>query len=188
MKVKSQFSDIFSDLKDHRINRTKLESPENIMFISLTTVISGAETRKEIEEFGNEKLDLLTKYLDLPNGVPSYDTFNSFFSTMDPDNFEALFRKWGSTLQRETKGDVVSIDGKSIRGPKGNNLHWILDVAFSEDRGRKQNKNAVINFSLINKITLQMLRKENSKKIGVKSRRLKSTWSTSYLEMVLRLI
>ena len=66
-----------------------------------------------------------------------------------------------------------------------NNLHWMLDVAFNEDGSRKMNQNAVINFSLINKIALEMLKRESSVKIGVKSRRMKAGWGVGYLEKIL---
>lgn len=128
--------DIFKDLKDHRINRTKLHSMENIIFISLAAVISGAETWNEIEEFGNERIDWLHKHLELPNGIPSHDTFNRFFSSLDPEKFESCFRKWVASFSRESNRDVVSIDGKSIRGSKRSNLHPVHMVsAWSKNAG-----------------------------------------------------
>jgi len=364
--MKAIFRDIFAGLKDHRMNRTKLHSMENIVFISMAAVICGAETWDEIEEFGNERIDWLSTYLDMPNGVPSHDTFNRFFSGLDTDKFEDCFRKWVSGIIGDMNEDVIAIDGKTIRGSRGrkrnplhvvsawstrngmslgqvavneksseitaipelldalfvkgavvtidalgcqtaiakkivekeadyilavkgnnktlrqdveetidrlyidsvtesfndnhgriekrkytvvedtimlracenwtniksiikvesevtnkitgsidssiryyitslpgdsevlgrairshwgieNNLHWMLDVAFNEDHSQKKNRNAVMNFSLLNKIALTALKNDSSTKVGIKSKRKKAGWGSSYLERILGL-
>lgn len=360
-------------MEDHRINRTKKHSMECILFITLAAVICGAETWDEIEEFGNARKEWIAKYVDIPNGIPSHDTFNRFFSSMDTAKFEKCFRSWITSLGIDTGDDIIPIDGKTIRGSlkhdrnaihmvsawscnagitlaqiktpgkvdeinvipelldslfmkgsivtidaigchyefadkivseekqgnyvlqvkknqmylyrdiqfsfkemegintafhvieevddKGNhgrmekrtytlltetrglrhpdrwksvkglvkvektsvnritgeeqsctryyiasitdvkqvakairghwgienNLHWMLDVAFSEDANRKRNENAVVNFSMINKIALYLLKKEQTSKMGVKSRRMKSGWDIKYLERVMGL-
>lgn len=69
-----------------------------------------------------------------------------------------------------------------------NKLHWTLDVAFSEDASRKRTKNAAQNFSILNKIALNLLKNEKSSKIGVKSRRMKAGWDNRYLIKVLNLM
>lgn len=69
-----------------------------------------------------------------------------------------------------------------------NKLHWTLDVAFSEDASRKRIANAAQNFSILNKIALNLLKNEKSSKVGVKSRRLKAGWDNHYLIKVLNLM
>ena len=69
-----------------------------------------------------------------------------------------------------------------------NKLHWTLDVAFSEDASRKRKGNAAQNFSVLNKIALNLLKNEKSSKIGVKSRRMKAGWDNYYLIKVLNLM
>ncbi len=64
----------------------------------------------------------------------------------------------------------------------------MLDVSFSEDASRKRVKNTSQNFSLLNKIALNLLKQEKSSKIGVKSRRLKAGWNNHYLIKVLNLM
>lgn len=358
------FDNIFGSLKDHRINRTRRHPMENILFISMCAVISGAETWIEIEDFGNAKIDWFAQHLDMPNGIPSHDTFNRFFSALNPDVFELCFRRWISSMIPDMKEQVISIDGKTIRGSreykkspihmvsawssahgltlgqmktfdksneitvipelldalsikgsiitidamgcqtdivdkiverkanyvlavKGNqktlhtdlqltfdhlaisslhetndvghgriekrvcsvsknldllvsigswkdaqavakiestvytkvrgrterstryyitnldtdaetisrivrshwgvenNLHWMLDVAFHEDDNRKKNRNAVVNFSLISKIAMMIIKKDASSKVGMKSKRLKCGWDNSYLDRIL---
>lgn len=114
----TRFNDIFGSMEDHRINRTRLHPMENILFISLCAVISGCETWNEIEDFGHNKIEWLSRHLDMPNGIPSHDTFNRFFSHMDPAHFEEAFRRWVEPLVKNIEGDIIPIDGKSIRGAK----------------------------------------------------------------------
>lgn len=111
-----KINELLTDLKDHRVNRTKLHSMENIIFISMAAVICGAETWNEIQDYGQDKEEWLKNFLDLSNGIPSHDTFNRFFSTMDPEHFESCFRKWVSAIVKTIKDDIVSIDGKTIKG------------------------------------------------------------------------
>ncbi|HET8827891.1 MAG TPA: ISAs1 family transposase, partial [Pelobium sp.] len=68
-----------------------------------------------------------------------------------------------------------------------NKLHWTLDVAFSEDQSRKRDGNAAQNFSVLLKIALNLLKNENSAKVGVKGKRLKAGWDNHYLEKLINL-
>lgn len=356
------------------MNRTKLHSMENIIFISMSAVICGAETWDEIETFGNRRTEWLSRYLDLSNGIPSHDTFNRFFSYLDPVAFEQCFRTWvadiiskvSPTLDKDGNPirDIISVDGKTIRGSKTfensaihivsawsnqhkvtlgqlktedksneitaipellealliedsivtidamgcqvdiaetiiekkadyilavkgnqpllvegimdsfrflppydihkrvegdhgrietrvcsvitdlsmienagnwpnlksivkidservdkltgevqtssryyisslntdartigravrshwgveNELHWMMDVGFNEDAGRKRNRNAIVNFSLVKKISMMMLKKDNTTKMGIKSKRFQAALDTEYLMQVL---
>jgi len=105
----------FSDLEDPRIERKKLHSLQNIIAISVSAIICGAKTFEEIELFGNERMLWLTKYLSLPNGIPSHDTFGRVFSLLDPKKFQELFISWVETIRLPKKGEVVAIDGKTAR-------------------------------------------------------------------------
>ncbi len=66
-----------------------------------------------------------------------------------------------------------------------NECHWILDVAFREDDHRLREGHAPENMSVVRKMALAMLKKANAK-IGIKNKRLKAGWDTSFLEHVLR--
>jgi hypothetical protein len=70
-------------LKDPRSHINKLHELNNITVIGVLAVICGAETWKQMEEFTESKDDFLNKFLSLPNGVPSEDTFNRVFSAID---------------------------------------------------------------------------------------------------------
>jgi len=109
----------FTQLPDPRIDRCKEHLLEDIIFITIAAVICGAETWNEIEAYGESKEEWLKEYLRLPNGIPSHDTFNRFFSALDPESFEESFLSWIRAVSTLTEGEVVSIDGKTIRGSRG---------------------------------------------------------------------
>lgn len=94
----------------------------------MSAVMAGCETWNEIELFGKAKRDWLDRYIDISHGIPSHDTFNRFFSALDPDKFEDCFRGWISSIiskiseematSEEPVPDIISIDGKTIRGSR----------------------------------------------------------------------
>lgn len=120
-------------MKDHRINRKKLHQLEDIVFITIAAVISGANSWNEIELFGKHKKEWLSSFLSLPNGIPSHDTFNRFFATLDPQAFEQVFTNWMKSLVEKYPGDIIAIDGKTIRSSKGKGFHSATHIvsAFS---------------------------------------------------------
>lgn len=62
-----------------------------------------------------------------------------------------------------------------------NKLHWVLDVGFGEDLSRKRAGHAAQNFSLLNRIALNLLKQDKSSKRGIKGKRLKAAWNHPYL-------
>ncbi|WP_299668583.1 ISAs1 family transposase [uncultured Polaribacter sp.] len=361
---------VFGQLPDFRRSHKQLYDLESILLIGIISVICGADSWNEMENYARSKEEFLRTFLDLPNGIPSHDTFNRVFSNIDSAQFESCSIQWVNTLLELQPQEVVAIDGKTIRGAKANGkkspvhmvsawanennlvlgqvkvseksneitaipkllevlsikdtivtidamgcqteiasaiiekdadyilaakenqaqlhqniedefrfgkslsthqsleldhgrietricsvmtdfkfietnnkwknltaiikiesnrefknlekpteqatlyyisslastnpedfqkavrshwaienkLHWTLDVAFSEDASRKRIGNAVQNFSILNKIALNLLKNEKSSKIGVKSRRLKARWDNHYLIKVLNLM
>jgi predicted transposase YbfD/YdcC len=121
----------FSSLSDPRIDRSKEHLMEDIIFITIAAVISGAETWNEIEDFGKSKESWLGRYLQLPSGIPSHDTFNRFFSALDPQEFEQAFLSWVKDVVQLTEGEVISIDGKTLCGSKGGKRAVHLVSAWS---------------------------------------------------------
>lgn len=358
--------DYFSSVEDPRVDRTKDHLLSDIIFITIAAVICGAETWNDIEMYGKSKESWLRNHLQLPNGIPSHDTFNRVYSAIDPRKLEDCFLNWVKAVSELTNGEIISIDGKCIRGSKKtssksmvhmvsawahsnhmvlgqvktddksneitaipklleilaikgciitidamgcqteiaekiiekeadyilavkgnqgtleqgindtlrfskptdtyeetdvghgrieirkclvytdlshidnvakwknlrslvkiesmrhikstgqeqretrlyissiepfakkisesirahwgveNSLHWVLDIAFGEDKSSKTNQNAVENFSIINRIALNLLKNEKSKKIGVKGRRLTAGWDNDFLIKILK--
>lgn len=110
--------DHFLSLSDPRVERTKEHLLEDIIFITIAAVICGCENWNDIEAYGKSKREWLSKYLKLPNGIPSHDTFNRVFSALDPIAFETCFLEWVKSVAKLSDGEVVSIDGKTIRGSR----------------------------------------------------------------------
>ncbi|MCM1483198.1 MAG: ISAs1 family transposase, partial [Muribaculaceae bacterium] len=108
--------EFFLTVTDPRVERTQKHSLESILFISLCAVICGAESWNEIEDYGNAKIDWLRKFLYLPNGIPSHDTFNRVISMLDPKELNGSFIEWTKSIAELTDGEVVAIDGKCLRG------------------------------------------------------------------------
>jgi len=369
LKATNKLKTIFGQIPDFRRSHKQLYDLESILLIGIISVICGADSWNEMENYARSKEDFLRSFLDLPNGIPSHDTFNRVFSNIDSHQFEACFIEWVSILAQLKPKEVIAIDGKTIRGAKAsgkkspvhmvsawandnelvlgqvkvseksneitaipkllevlsikdtivtidamgcqtdiaekivkkqadyilavkgnqehlyqdiedefrfgkqiqthlceeldhgrietrtcsiitdfkfiedlnrwknlttvikiesirefknsdkltekarryyissllakpkdfqnairshwgieNKLHWTLDVAFSEDASRKRIGNASQNFSILNKIALNLLKNEKTSKIGVKSRRLKAGWDNHYLIKVLNLM
>ncbi|GHT23295.1 ISAs1 family transposase [Bacteroidia bacterium] len=111
----------FTERTDPRVDRSKVHLMEDIIFITIAAVICGAETWNDIEDYGKAKESWLRHYLKLPNGIPSHDTFNRFFSALDPDEFERAFLSWIKDISKLTDGDIVSIDGKTLCGSRAGN-------------------------------------------------------------------
>jgi len=368
LKTANKLASIFSQIDDPRRDLTKLHKLNDILLIGVISVICGADSWNEMELYAQEKEDFLRTFLDLPNGIPSHDTFNRVFSAIDSSQFEACFIEWVQSIAELVPKEVIAIDGKTIRGAKSkgkkspihmvsafastnnlvlgqvktdeksneittipkllellsvkdtivsidamgcqkeiasaiiekdadyilavkgnqaqllediedefrfgknietsinedldhgrietrkstiikdfefiplnntwdklstiiriesirefknsdkptekatryyisslkasakefqiairshwaieNNLHWMLDVAFSEDASRKRTANATQNFSILRKMALNMLKKDTKAKVGVKSRRLKAAISNDYLLKILNL-
>jgi predicted transposase YbfD/YdcC len=105
----------FAQLKDPRMNRTKLHSLTDILAIAICAVICGANGWVQVQQFGDCKKKWFKTFLDLPNGIPSHDTFGRVFAALDPVAFEECFMKWVAALATASKGRLIAIDGKTIR-------------------------------------------------------------------------
>lgn len=115
---KDLFQSYFEQLVDPRSHINKLHSLNDILVVGVVSVICGAETWKQMEEFAKSKEKFLKTFLNLPNGVPSDDTINRVFSAIDTKQFEVCFAKWVTSLPQEFKQQVIAIDGKTVRGAK----------------------------------------------------------------------
>jgi predicted transposase YbfD/YdcC len=82
----------------------------------ITLAIGGADSWVDIETFGQAKRDFLETFLDLSNGIPSHDTLGRVFRWIDPDEFSRCFQAWTQTICTLTKGEIVALDGKCLRG------------------------------------------------------------------------
>ncbi len=111
----TSFVDLFGEIEDPRVERTRLHPLSSILLLCLCGVISGANSLVEIEEYGLSKLELLRTMLPFPNGIPSHDTLGRVLARINPIKLERLFARWMGSVAELTAGEVVAIDGKTLR-------------------------------------------------------------------------
>ncbi|MEH2147606.1 ISAs1 family transposase [Nostoc sp.] len=115
LKPKITIADHFLGIEDPRIDRTKRHNLMDIITIAVCAVICGADGWVAIETYGCAKYEWLKTFLDLPNGIPSHDTFARVFAQINPQQFQSCFLDWMKSVQKITSGEVVAIDGKTLR-------------------------------------------------------------------------
>jgi len=108
--IPDHFSKITDPRKENR--RHKLI---DILTIAICGVICNANSYEHIVEFGKAKYQWFKRFLELPHGIPSADTFERVFARIDPDEFKKAFMNWVAAIEELTKGEIVSIDGKTLR-------------------------------------------------------------------------
>jgi predicted transposase YbfD/YdcC len=105
----------FAELKDPRMNRTRRHTFGDILAIAICAIICGADAWTQVAKFGRCKIKWFRTFLELPNGIPSHDTFGRVFAALDPAAFEECFMKWIGDLTIASAGRLIAIDGKTIR-------------------------------------------------------------------------
>ena len=95
----TSFISIFSNLEDPRTDSEhKRHLLIDIIAIAVCAVICRCETWDEIAEFGEMKVSWFKKFLKLPNGIPSHDTFCRVFMLLSPSAFNQCFKEWVCSL------------------------------------------------------------------------------------------
>lgn len=110
--------EFLEQVPDPRIDRGKKFSLLEILLTAICAVLQGSEGWNEVAEdaeimeswFRNE-LGLKLLY-----GIPSHDTYRRVFSLIDPAAFQKMFSEWVQSVQEITEGQVIAIDGKTLRG------------------------------------------------------------------------
>lgn len=115
LKPHGKLCDHFSDIEDPRIERTKRHKLIDILTIAILAVVCGADSWVGMESFGQAKHSWLKRILELPNGIPSHDTFARVFARLNPEQFQACFLNWVRSLVRLSDGEVIAMDGKTLR-------------------------------------------------------------------------
>lgn len=113
--MSATFLNHFSPISDPRIDRCKKHELIDILLLSISAVLSGAEGWENIEDFGHLKLDWLRQYGEFKAGIPKHDTIARVICRLKPDEIEKAFQTWISSLIEVTGCDVIAIDGKTAR-------------------------------------------------------------------------
>jgi len=109
-------SKFFAKLQDPRRAHRRLHRLQDILVIALCAVIAGAQDWQQIVTFGRKRRDWLSGFLELPNGIPSHDTFERVFDRLKPQAFQACFRDWVQAISAALRIKHIAIDGKTLRG------------------------------------------------------------------------
>jgi predicted transposase YbfD/YdcC len=110
----ARVQDHFADLTDPR--RREVTYPLiNVVVIAVCAVICGADDFVAIAKFGGTKRAWFARFLDLTSGIPSHDRFNAILAAIKPAEFEKCLLSWITTLHEITAGQVIAIDGKTLR-------------------------------------------------------------------------
>jgi predicted transposase YbfD/YdcC len=112
------FERVIADLEDPRIDRCKRHSLEDIIVLTIIAVICGAESWESIADFGESKKEFLKTILELPNGIPSHDTIERLYKRLDSSQFEKCLIAWTNQLRQKKEGQLINMDGKTIRGSR----------------------------------------------------------------------
>jgi len=112
---RSPLLDAFSTLTDPRMDRTKHHLLIDIVVLAVCSVICGAETWEDVELVAQEKEVFFRRFLELPNGIPSHDTFERVFARLDPNELQQSFRTWTASVVELSDGEIIAIDGQRLR-------------------------------------------------------------------------
>jgi len=126
----ADFMVYFSVIPDPRIERCKKHNLLDILFLTVSAVLSGAQGWEAIEDFGYAKLEWLKRFVKLPHGIPRHDTIARVMGRLEPSALQKCFFEWMNDVVEAIDGDVVAIDGKSLRGSfdrasRKNALHMV---------------------------------------------------------------
>ena len=111
----TSFLEHFATLKDPRIERSKEHLLKDIIAIAILAIISGADGWVAIEAYGNAKYEWLKSFLELPNGIPSHDTFSRVFARIEPQQFQESFLSWVNAIVGKLEINAIAIDGKTMK-------------------------------------------------------------------------
>ena len=125
----------FEGLPDPRMDRTRAHNFLDIMVIGLCAILVGGENFTDMERFGRLRESWLRGFLELPEGIPSHDTFNRVFSALDPYAFMDCFGQWIKGICPNLSDEVVAIDGKALRRAvdAGGTIPYMVSAWASEN-------------------------------------------------------
>lgn len=116
MPLSDSFLEHFSILEDPRLdNHNKRHLLSDVLVITILAVICGAESWVDIYHFGKAKQEWLASFLELPNGIPSHDTFGRVFAILDAEQLQNCFIAWVNSIANITTNEIIAIDGKTVR-------------------------------------------------------------------------
>ncbi len=115
-EVKTTISKHFGELHDPRQEGMVEHKLLDMVTIAVCAVICGAQSWVDVELFGRSRERWLKQFLELPGGIPSHDTFGRVFALLNAEQFQRCFGAWMQEVCQRLGGQVIAIDGKTLRG------------------------------------------------------------------------
>ena len=115
-KYAGSFFEHFKIMNDPRQEGKVMHKLIDVLFIAVAATVCRCEDWEEIEEWAVGREEWLREHLELPNGIPSYYTFERVFNFIDPKQFGRIFSNWMKEVTGDTEDAVIAIDGKTMRG------------------------------------------------------------------------
>lgn len=112
-------SQYFEGLSDPRGTKNRKHKLTELIVICVCAIISGAKGPTGIERWAKGKEDFLRRFLKLPNGIPSRDSYRRILIALRPEAFQECFLEWlTACVETDTDGTprLIAIDGKTCRG------------------------------------------------------------------------
>jgi predicted transposase YbfD/YdcC len=138
MQLESKVSliECFKDLPNPRVEAMCDHKLIDVLVIAVCCLLCGGEGFNDMEDFGKAKFDWFKSFLELPNGIPSHDTFNRVFAALKPKRFLECFVRWTEGLRQAIAQEVVALDGKALRRAlrKGQAAQYVVS-AWAEGNG-----------------------------------------------------
>lgn len=106
----------FENVTDPRVDRGANHNLLEMVFIALTAALCGANGWTDVERFAKAKLDWFRRYIELPHGVPSHDTFGRVFARLETGEFLSAMHRWVDQFAGSLRGRGIAVDGKTLRG------------------------------------------------------------------------
>ena len=111
----SPFLRHFSILPDPRVERGQKHLLTDLVAVAIIAALCGIDSFQGMALFAEARLDWLRQFLALPGGAPSHDTLSRVFARIKPEHFQKCFAAWMAEIVTLTDGEVVAIDGKTLR-------------------------------------------------------------------------
>lgn len=109
----------FAIIEDPRTGNHKKHHFGEVLFMSVTAMLCGMNSFSDIAEFVEIQIDWFKKWIQMPNGIPTGQTFSNIFQIIDPKSFNDCLTQHIKSLFPELAKQVIAIDGKTLRGSHG---------------------------------------------------------------------
>lgn len=134
-------TEYFQEVEDPRRDHGKRHELLDVLILSLSGILCGAESWVDVADYARTKQEWFETFLDLPNGIPSHDTFDRIFRLLDPEQLLSALQRWLDDLAADIRGvkrEQVAIDGKTLRGSidrVSGQAPWMMVSAWAVEHG-----------------------------------------------------